>query len=219
MSWITNRHQVEEVDAPEVVTNAARRIAADVTATTSLDVETTFWLHQDPRGSLFSFELKSRGRTIGVVGQYGEVDEEEAFLVGGLANFQSDVIEFLGAAWPICSLHGRHPLVAHIASEQAAWQCPITTDVIVRVGYLRPGGVPEPAVPAGRVRWWNSEGGYGAISDPDGDVWALFAHIEGVSGYRSLEEDEVVTYEVDTGRQGSYRRALWVRPARPPGSV
>jgi CspA family cold shock protein len=52
------------------------------------------------------------------------------------------------------------------------------------------------------VKWFNSEKGYGFISQEKGpDVFVHFSAIEG-SGYRNLEEDEVVEFEVKESEKG-----------------
>ena len=55
----------------------------------------------------------------------------------------------------------------------------------------------------GRVKWFNSTKGYGFISREEGekDVFVHFSAIQG-SGYRSLEEEEEVEFEVEQGPKG-----------------
>jgi CspA family cold shock protein len=54
----------------------------------------------------------------------------------------------------------------------------------------------------GTVKWFNSEKGYGFISQESGpDVFVHFSAIEG-NGYRNLEENEKVTFEVNQGPKG-----------------
>ena len=55
----------------------------------------------------------------------------------------------------------------------------------------------------GTVKWFNSEKGFGFISPDDGsrDVFAHFSAISG-SGYRSLEENQRVEFEVAQGPKG-----------------
>ena len=55
----------------------------------------------------------------------------------------------------------------------------------------------------GTVKWFNSEKGFGFISQDDGgpDVFVHFSAIEG-SGYRNLEENERVEFEVNQGPKG-----------------
>ena len=56
---------------------------------------------------------------------------------------------------------------------------------------------------AGTVKWFNAEKGFGFISPDDGgaDVFAHFSAISG-SGYRSLEENQKVEFEVAQGPKG-----------------
>ncbi|GAB2978726.1 MAG TPA: cold-shock protein [Actinotalea caeni] len=55
----------------------------------------------------------------------------------------------------------------------------------------------------GTVKWFNAEKGFGFISPDDGgaDVFAHFSAISG-SGYRSLEENQKVEFEVAQGPKG-----------------
>ena len=63
----------------------------------------------------------------------------------------------------------------------------------------------------GTVKWFNSEKGYGFISQTDGaDVFVHFSAIQ-MNGYRSLEEGQQVEFEVQEGPKGL--QAASVRPA------
>lgn len=54
----------------------------------------------------------------------------------------------------------------------------------------------------GKVKWFNAERGYGFISGDDGkDVFVHFSDIVG-DGYRSLDEGQQVTYDVEDGDKG-----------------
>lgn len=55
----------------------------------------------------------------------------------------------------------------------------------------------------GTVKWFNAEKGYGFISPDDGtaDVFGHFSAISG-GGYRSLDENQKVQYEVTQGPKG-----------------
>jgi CspA family cold shock protein len=55
----------------------------------------------------------------------------------------------------------------------------------------------------GTVKWFNSEKGYGFITPDDGgkDVFAHFSEIAG-GGYRSLEENQKVQFEITQGQKG-----------------
>jgi CspA family cold shock protein len=57
-------------------------------------------------------------------------------------------------------------------------------------------------VATGTVKWFNSEKGYGFISQESGpDVFVHFSAIEG-NGYRNLEENEKVEFEINQGPKG-----------------
>ena len=54
----------------------------------------------------------------------------------------------------------------------------------------------------GVVKWFNSEKGYGFISQEGGpDVFVHFSAIAG-SGYRNLEENQKVEFDVSQGQKG-----------------
>ena len=55
----------------------------------------------------------------------------------------------------------------------------------------------------GTVKWFNAEKGYGFIAPDDGsaDVFAHYSAIQS-SGYRSLEENQKVEFDVTQGPKG-----------------
>ncbi|MFM1652314.1 cold shock domain-containing protein [Brevibacillus sp. B_LB10_24] len=54
----------------------------------------------------------------------------------------------------------------------------------------------------GKVKWFNKEKGYGFIEKADGgDVFVHFTGIAG-SGFRNLEEGEMVTFDIVNGQRG-----------------
>lgn len=54
----------------------------------------------------------------------------------------------------------------------------------------------------GKVKWFNAEKGYGFIEqDEGGDVFVHFSAIQG-EGYKSLEEDQRVKFDVVSGNRG-----------------
>ena len=65
----------------------------------------------------------------------------------------------------------------------------------------------------GVVKWFSNDKGYGFIARPDGDD--VFVHYSAIdsNGFRSLEEGQVVEFEVTQGPKGL--QATNVRP-RPP---
>ncbi len=55
---------------------------------------------------------------------------------------------------------------------------------------------------SGTVKWFSSEKGYGFISQESGpDVFVHYKAIQG-QGYRTLEENEPVEFEVQEGSKG-----------------
>ena len=63
----------------------------------------------------------------------------------------------------------------------------------------------------GTVKWFSSEKGFGFITPDDGsaDVFVHFSAIAG-EGYRNLDENQKVEYEVGQGQKGP--QASNVRP-------
>jgi CspA family cold shock protein len=63
----------------------------------------------------------------------------------------------------------------------------------------------------GSVKWFNAEKGFGFITNDDGtpDVFVHFSAIA-AEGYRSLEENQRVSFEVSQGQKGP--QASDVRP-------
>jgi CspA family cold shock protein len=54
----------------------------------------------------------------------------------------------------------------------------------------------------GRVKWFNEKKGYGFISRDDGeDVFVHYSEIQG-NGFRTLYEEQEVTFEVTQGNKG-----------------
>lgn len=54
----------------------------------------------------------------------------------------------------------------------------------------------------GRVKWFNASKGYGFITQEDGnDIFVHFTAIQG-EGFKSLEQDEEVEFEVSSGEKG-----------------
>src|SRR5690349_10269646 len=87
------------------------------------------------------------------------------------------------------------------------WRRPREPATPVRSGAEKEGTV----MATGTVKWFNGEKGYGFISQDDGgpDVFVHFSAIEG-TGYRNLEENQKVEFDVTQGQKGP--QAANVRP-------
>jgi len=66
-------------------------------------------------------------------------------------------------------------------------------------------------VPTGKVKWFNAEKGFGFIAVEGGgpDVFVHYSAIQ-ADGYRSLDEDQAVEFEITQGQKGP--QADQVRP-------
>jgi CspA family cold shock protein len=64
----------------------------------------------------------------------------------------------------------------------------------------------------GTVKWFNAEKGFGFITPDEGgpDVFAHFSAIQ-TGGYRSLEENQRVSFDVEQGAKGP--QAANIQPA------
>lgn len=64
----------------------------------------------------------------------------------------------------------------------------------------------------GTVKWFSAEKGYGFITAEDGkDVFAHFSNIE-VEGFKTLEKEAKVTFEVEDSQRGP--QATKIRPVK-----
>jgi CspA family cold shock protein len=60
----------------------------------------------------------------------------------------------------------------------------------------------------GTVKWFNESKGFGFISQDDGaDVFVHFSAIQG-SGFKTLSEGQVVSFEVERGPKGLQARSV-----------
>ena len=63
----------------------------------------------------------------------------------------------------------------------------------------------------GTVKWFNSEKGYGFISQKDGeDLFVHFSEIK-MDGYKTLDEGQAVSFDVVTGLDGKLQASNVVK--------
>src|ERR671933_2511811 len=76
--------------------------------------------------------------------------------------------------------------------------------------YLQDDGGRDKYMTVGTVKWFNADKGYGFIAPESGeDVFVHFSAIQS-TGYRSLDEGQVVEFDVTSGPKGP--QAANVRP-------
>ena len=64
----------------------------------------------------------------------------------------------------------------------------------------------------GKVKWFNSDKGYGFIEQEDGeDLFVHFSAIESDNGYKSLNENDRVEFEIVEGNNGKSQAAKVVK--------
>ena len=65
----------------------------------------------------------------------------------------------------------------------------------------------------GTVKWFNAEKGFGFISREDGsDVFVHFSAIQG-DGFKTLEEGQAVTFDVEDSDRGPQACLLYTSPS------
>ena len=72
----------------------------------------------------------------------------------------------------------------------------------------------------GTVKWFSSEKGYGFITAENGggDVFVHFSGISG-TGYKSLEEGQQVTFDIETDAKNNKPTAINVMVAKEAGVI
>ena len=62
-------------------------------------------------------------------------------------------------------------------------------------------------MPNGRVKWFDSKKGYGFITQDDGtDVFIHFSEIKSDDEYKTLEQNQSVTFDVAEGNNGLHAK-------------
>lgn len=62
----------------------------------------------------------------------------------------------------------------------------------------------------GKVKWFNGDKGYGFITQDNGpDLFVHYSEIRG-SGYRTLNEGDVVEFDITDGKKGKQASAVTV---------
>jgi cold shock CspA family protein len=150
-------------------------------------------------------------------------------LVDTLDGIQESIIEDgVGRAWPVCPVHGHHPLT----TAPVGWQCQFTMDRPKAVTASQVSGtwsygsfrgndiVPSPGMDH-VVRWYRRDWAWGIIADAGGDVWFHDNDFNDPEHERLWGQEEVL-YVVG-GRQGALRSvvpgSLLLRKDVPPATI
>ena len=61
----------------------------------------------------------------------------------------------------------------------------------------------EDKMPTGKIKWYNSQKGYGFVAPDDGGK-DVFVHVSAVerAGLRELSDDQAISYDLEDGRDG-----------------
>ncbi len=70
----------------------------------------------------------------------------------------------------------------------------------------------------GKVKWFNPRKGYGFIDGPDGSD--IFVHYTSITsdGYKSLDEDDLVSFDIVEGEKGLRAENVVRKPSTKPQS-
>lgn len=75
-------------------------------------------------------------------------------------------------------------------------------DLVRNQGNLKRRNLEESKMETGKVKWWNSEKGFGFIETGEkGDIFVHFSAING-DGYKCLTDGQEVTFDIVQGNKG-----------------
>jgi CspA family cold shock protein len=124
-------------------------------------------------------------------------DDEDGFAAGTASGVErTGYADFRGVVLVAVSLRGSIASGTSLTRHHAGR----STDPDVPLGRERR----EFAMATGTVKWFNAEKGFGFITQDDGgaDVFVHFSAIDG-GGYRSLDENDKVTFDLTQGPKGA----------------
>lgn len=122
-------------DVEHALAEAVEVVLGDVRRTTSLEpiIQEEDWVQEPGTASALLGFAGDAGRR-GVYVQIGSPLAERVVHIADIV--QDEVTDELWGAWPLCPLHGNHPLAPRELSGDASWVCPKTDQPISQIGQL-----------------------------------------------------------------------------------
>lgn len=121
---------------PETPTVELERLVADFERTTGRQIILQLRWDNYPSGGYWACDITIDDKARGSFGvNVNDADPEDTLATTADRLCEGWLHEEVWGGWPICSLHGTHPLDAQVHQSVAVWYCP-SSGVIARIGDL-----------------------------------------------------------------------------------